>query len=157
MPSVASIWAVALGALPLLAFAQDASDDSDASQQCQSFGVDFQDQGSYFQNISSSDPFSFVSIFEGCQNDEANNILVDPNGDEYLCTDTDLQPDDTNELSTCPIDKDQMWSGDWSIVIISNNGDADPIAYERDFYLSVGAPVTQTVCPIRVVALICGG
>lgn len=87
---------------------------------------------------------------EGCQSDEANNILVDPNGDEYLCTNTNMQPDDTNELSTCPIEKDQMWSGDWSIVIMSNNGEADPIAYERDFYLSVGTPVTQTVRKVCV-------
>lgn len=127
------------------ASAQSASSSSAAYTQCESFGVDFQDGGSYFQNISSTDPFTFVSIFEGCQNDQANNILVDPNGDEYLCSDTPLQPDDTNELSICPIEKDQMWSGDWSIVILSNNGAADPIAYERDFYLSVGIPVTQTV------------
>lgn len=32
---------------------------------CQSFGIDFQDEGSYFQNISSPDPFTFVSVFEG--------------------------------------------------------------------------------------------
>lgn len=44
-----------------------------------------------------------------------------------------------------PLDKDQLFSGDWSVLIISNNGDADPIAYERDFYLSVGVPATATV------------
>lgn len=38
-----------------------------------------------------------------------------------------------------------MFSGDWSVLIISNNGDADPIAYERDFYLTLGTPVTTTV------------
>jgi hypothetical protein len=32
---------------------------------CKSFGVDFQDQGTYFQNSNSSDPFTFVSDFEG--------------------------------------------------------------------------------------------
>jgi len=32
---------------------------------CESYGIDFQNGGSYFQNISSTDPFTFVSIFEG--------------------------------------------------------------------------------------------
>lgn len=31
---------------------------------CESFGVDFHNGGSYFQNISSTDPFTFVSIYE---------------------------------------------------------------------------------------------
>ena len=129
---------------------------------CVSYGVDFQSGGSYFQNISSTSPFTFVSLFEGkarllfvlttlneagCQDDVANNILVDPNGDEYQCTDTDLTPPDSDQLSTCPLDKDEMYSGDWPVVIISNNGDAEPIAYERDFYLSVGVPATVTYTP----------
>ncbi|KAH0292975.1 hypothetical protein KCU71_g15085, partial [Aureobasidium melanogenum] len=118
-----------------------------AQTECLSYGVDFQTNGDYFQNISSTAPFTFASIFEGCQNDTANNILVDPNGDEYQCTDTPLQPDDTIELSTCPLDKNEMYSGDWSVLIISNNGDGDPIAYERDFYLSVGIPSTITYTP----------
>ncbi|KAF2812432.1 uncharacterized protein BDZ99DRAFT_383484 [Mytilinidion resinicola] len=113
---------------------------------CVSFGMDFQDGGSYFQNSLSSDPFTFVSQFEGCDNDTATNVFVDPNGDQYLCTDTNLQPDDTDELSTCPLDKDQLWSGPWSILILSNNGNDAPIAYERDFELSVGPQNTSTVC-----------
>jgi hypothetical protein len=32
---------------------------------CQSFGKDFQDGGTYFQNSLSSDPFTFVEYFEG--------------------------------------------------------------------------------------------
>lgn len=70
------------------------------SQTCISFGVDFQSDGSYFQNSLSSDAFTFVSQFQGCQNGVANNILVDPNGDETLCSDTNLEPDLTNQLST---------------------------------------------------------
>lgn len=90
--------------------------------------------------------------------------MVDPNANEYQCTDTPLSPDDTPETSTwyappfaitakfsliisSPIDKDQLWSGDWSILIISNNGDGDPIAYERDFTLSVGPQQTATYTP----------
>lgn len=70
------------------------------SQTCVSFGVDFQDGQSYFQNSLSNDPFTFVSEFQGCQADVANNILVDPNGDEILCSNTNLTPDLTPELST---------------------------------------------------------
>jgi len=40
-----------------------------------------------------------------------------------------------------------MFSGDWSVLLISNNGDADPIAYERDFYLTVAEPSTVTITP----------
>ena len=33
--------------------------------QCESYGVDFQEGGTYFQNINSTDPFTFVSEFSG--------------------------------------------------------------------------------------------
>ena len=64
---------------------------------CQSFGVDFQSGGSYFQNSLSTDPFTAVQEFEGCSNDTSHNILVDPNGDQYECSMTPMQPDDTPE------------------------------------------------------------
>ncbi|KAI6858024.1 hypothetical protein KC343_g5018 [Hortaea werneckii] len=116
---------------------------------CMGFAMDFHDGGSYFQNISSPDDFSFSSEFEGCQADAfANNLLVDPNGDQYLCTDTDLFPDDTTETSTCPLEKQQMWSGDWTVVIISNNGEKGcPIAIQRDFELTVAEPSTEVYTP----------
>lgn len=66
---------------------------------CVSYGVDFQPGGTYFQNVSSTDPFTFVSIFEGCNPDVAQNLIVDPNGDEYECSNTQLTPDDNNQLS----------------------------------------------------------
>lgn len=130
---------------------------------CVSYGVDFQDGGVYFQNSLSTDPFTFVSQYEGkfqinlfpksvltlsgCQNTTAYNILIDPNGDQYLCTDTNLQPDDTDMLSTCPENKNQLFTGDWSVVILSNNADGDSIAYQRDFSLNVGPQQTTTTTP----------
>ena len=36
-----------------------------SNQTCISYGVDFEGGGSYFQNASSSDPFTFVTRFEG--------------------------------------------------------------------------------------------
>jgi hypothetical protein len=134
-----SLIALALATVVGSAVAQD------QTEQCVSFGIDFQDGGSYFQNKSSSDDFTFVSTFEGCQNDVANNILVDPSGDQYLCSDTPLQPKDTYQMSTCPLEKDELWSGAWSVIIISNNGDAEPIAYQRDFSLEVAVPAVTTV------------
>lgn len=41
--------------------------------------------------------------------------------------------------------KNQLSSGDWSLVIISNNKDGTQVAYERDFALSVGPQSTVTV------------
>ena len=59
-----------------------------------------------------------------------------------------MQPDNTPELVTCSQwPKDKLYTGDWSLLIISNNGDADPIAYERDFSLTVGTQATTTVTP----------
>ena len=68
---------------------------------CQSYGVDFVDGGSYFQNISSTDDFTFISYFEGCAGEGSiTPILVDPNENEYFCSDIPTSPDDTNFNST---------------------------------------------------------
>lgn len=64
-----------------------------------------------------------------------------------MCTDTALTPDDTDMLSVCPLRKDQLVSGNWSIIVISNNGDAVPLAAQRDFVLSVGPQITSTITP----------
>ncbi|TKA65208.1 hypothetical protein B0A55_09011 [Friedmanniomyces simplex] len=116
------------------------------AQVCESYGDDFQNGGSYFQNSLSSDPFTALQEFEGCQNDTANNVLVDPSGDQSQCSNTPLLPDDTPQLITCTDwPKDKLYNGSWSLLIISNNGNGDPIAYERDFSLSVGPQQTTTV------------
>lgn len=138
---------IASAALALLPFVPSALCD------CESFGVDFQSGGTYFQNVNSTDPFTAVQEFTGCQNDTAHNIFVDPNGDQSECTETAMQPDDTPELITCSDwPKDKLYDGDWSILIISNNGDADPIAYQRDFSLTVGTQSTTTVTPTITVS-----
>ena len=119
-----------------------------ATAQCQVYGIDYVGGGSYFLNSADTEPFSLVQEFSGCQNDTANNILVNPNGDQTECSDTPLTPDYTPETVTCPNTiEGSMQSGDWSLLIISNNGDADPIAYERDFSITVGTQATTTVTP----------
>jgi hypothetical protein len=115
---------------------------------CESFGIDFTSGGTFFQNSNSSDPFTAIQEFEGCQDDTAHNVLVDPTGDQTECSETPMQPDDTPQLITCEqVTKDTLYDGDWSLVIISNNGDADPIAYQRDFSLEVGVQQTSTITP----------
>lgn len=133
-----------LAAIACLGFANDPQDDHEDNP-CKSYGIDFQDRGAYFQNISSKDPFTFVSTFEGCQPDYANNILVDPYGDQHMCSDTPLTPDDKPQMSTCDLHKNELWTGPWSVIIISNNGEAEPIAYMRDFNLTVAEPATTIV------------
>ena len=44
-----------------------------------------------------------------------------------------------------PIEKANLISGPWSVLILSNNGNGTPIAYERDFSLAVGPQQTSTV------------
>lgn len=47
----------------------------DCSKVCQSFGRDFVDGGSYFQNSASTANFTATEYFEGCQADTAYNVL----------------------------------------------------------------------------------
>jgi hypothetical protein len=70
------------------------------SQGCQSFGVDITEDASVFVNIQSNDSFSFVEQFQNCSNTNAQNYLVDPDGDEIECSDTDMDPANTPETST---------------------------------------------------------
>ena len=51
----------------------------------------------------------------------------------------------TKLTGNSPIMKSQLYDGDWSVVIITNNGNGTQVAYERDFALSVGPQSTVTV------------
>ncbi|KAF2157305.1 hypothetical protein K461DRAFT_273459 [Myriangium duriaei CBS 260.36] len=152
----ASLQTLFLLSMAIRSLAQSASATSanpTPSPSCVAYGVDFQSGQTYFQNASSTAPFTFVSEFEGCQADICQNVLVDPNGNQITCSNTTLTPDDTPEQSTCNIDKDQLTSGEWSILLLSNNGNAAPIAYQRDFSLTVGVPTTITVTPTITVGI----
>ncbi|OJD37605.1 p-loop containing nucleoside triphosphate hydrolase [Diplodia corticola] len=130
-----SILAAALAAVP------------GALSDCVSYGIDFQNEGSYFINKALAENFTAVSEFEGCAGGTADVLLVDPNYTEYICTDVAVTPDDTPQLSSCPILKNQMFSGDWLIVVFGNNGpnvDDSPYAYQRELFLTVGTQVTST-------------
>jgi len=116
---------------------------------CESFGVDFTSGGTFFQNSNSSDPFTAIQEFTGCQEDTAHNVFVDPNGDQTECSETPMRPDNEPQLITCEDwPKERLFDGAWSLLIISNNGDeGEPIAYQRDFSLTVGEQQTSTVTP----------
>ncbi|EMF09716.1 uncharacterized protein SEPMUDRAFT_16084, partial [Sphaerulina musiva SO2202] len=113
---------------------------------CLSYGIDFQNGGSYFIDVRSSESFTVVSQFSGCEPDTAAYVLlVDNNtGDQVECSGVATTPDWTNVISTCPIAKNEMSSGTWSVLVIGNNGDGSPYAWQRDFELTVGVPVTST-------------
>jgi len=85
----------------------------------------------------------------GCADDVASIELVNwGTGDEYECSSIPLLPDGTPETSTCGIEKDQMSSGTWGLILVSNNGDdpdSPPFANQRTFSLDVGVQATSTV------------
>ncbi|KAF2996642.1 hypothetical protein E8E13_003113 [Curvularia kusanoi] len=140
----------AFAALLSLATPQDVYDPNSI---CYSYGVDFLDEGHYFINSLSTEPFSSVSTFKGCNTDVADILLIDPNNIEYLCDDVPTTPDNTNQLSKCPIQKNQMSSGHWLLLILGNNGayPAQPFAWQRDLYLTVGPQATSTYTPTMTV------
>lgn len=100
---------------------------------CYSYGVDFVDEGSYFINSLSIDPFTSVSTFKGCNTDMADILLVAPDNTEYICDEIPTTPGDTPQLSKCPILKNQMSSGHWLLLVLGNNGafPAQPFAWQR--------------------------
>ncbi|KAF2706646.1 hypothetical protein K504DRAFT_385084 [Pleomassaria siparia CBS 279.74] len=120
---------------------------ADVNSTCYSYGVDFVDEESYFINTLSQDPFTCVSTFQGCNPSMAEVLLVEPNGDESFCSQLNTTADNIPELSTCPVLKSQMTSGDWIILVLGNNGDGNPFAWERDLYLDCGPQATVTVIP----------
>lgn len=55
---------------------------------CYSYGVDYMDEGHYFINSQLTERWSSVSYFEGCNEDNAEVLLVEPEGvnsQEYIC------------------------------------------------------------------------
>lgn len=123
------------------------------AQQCNSFGIDFQSGGTYFQNSESTNPFTALQEFEGCQDDVSNNLLITPDGEQSECMTTPLTPDDTPQLVNCTqFPKNELYTGDWTLLILSNNGDANPLANQRDFSLIVGPQSTETVTPTITVS-----
>jgi hypothetical protein len=109
---------------------------------CYSYGVDFVDEGSYFIDSTSTEAFSAVSYFQGCNKDgEADVMLIAPDEQpgetEFICDQIPTTPDNENELSKCPITKNQMTSGHWLLLVMGDNGEnadgtlGQPFAWQR--------------------------
>jgi hypothetical protein len=117
----------------------------DQDSTCIVYGIDFQNDASYFINNESNEDFTLVTQFEGCRcyrradncwlaadsltgnNDTASILLVnDDTSDEYECTPVPTVPQDTSQLSVCPIKKNQIATGSYSILTIGNNGNGNP-------------------------------
>ncbi|KAI4763731.1 hypothetical protein E4T51_03249 [Aureobasidium sp. EXF-12344] len=135
----------------LLPLAWSASFLLGVNADCESYGIDFVNNGNYFINSASNSSFTSVTEFTGCADDVAAIELVNwDNGDEYECSSIPLLPDGTPETSTCDIEKDQMVSGVWGLILVSNNGDdpdSPPFANQRTFTLDVGPQATATITP----------
>ncbi|PQE24962.1 p-loop containing nucleoside triphosphate hydrolase protein [Rutstroemia sp. NJR-2017a WRK4] len=117
-----------------------------ARADCAAYGIDFQNGQSYFINSADNSNFTTVTQFTGCTG-VANVILVAPDEDSWLCSDISTTPDGTNQLSTCPILKSQMYSGTWTIITLDNNGDNPSFASQRTFQITVGVQQTTTYTP----------
>lgn len=129
---MASSWILRLAATAALLLLSVA--DSDGV--CYSYGVDFVDEGNYFINSNSNETFTCVSTFEGCApgEDPAEILFVDPNGDEFICSEVQTTPSNTSMVSTCPFMKDQMISGHNIILVFGNNNGGEPFAWQRGQY-----------------------
>ncbi|OAL32197.1 hypothetical protein AYO20_07965 [Fonsecaea nubica] len=123
-----------------------------SAAECLSYGYDFVNLGGpYCVNTTSTAYFSFGTEFFGCQasdvQDAVTPILVDPNSDEYFCSDIAVQPDGADMVSTCNIPgnevtKNNMFSGDWTIVI-----EGLTFAWMRSFSIIAAPPVVVTTTP----------
>jgi hypothetical protein len=109
---------------------------------CYAYGVDFIDEGSYFIDSQSAEAFSAVTYFQGCRPNGIADILLvapedTPGESEFLCDKIPTTPENTNQLSTCPIKKNQMRSGHWLFLVLGDNEqnengtNAQPFAWQR--------------------------
>ncbi|KAI7156093.1 hypothetical protein KC349_g6501 [Hortaea werneckii] len=117
-----------------------------ADSTCQVFGLDFQDGRSYFLDSKSSQNFMVSYQFRGCNNATADVMLVNMNnGDQYFCSSVPTVPENTTQVSTCPVQHSQLTTANYSIITLGNNGNGSPFAVQRDFVLDVGRQETSTV------------
>ncbi|KAK3394867.1 hypothetical protein B0H63DRAFT_556017 [Podospora didyma] len=115
---------------------------------CTSYGVDYSNGGAYNIDATSNQYFTFITVFQGCNQETISPVLVGPDGNEYACSAIRTQPAGTQVTSTCGIPFSAMRSGTWKIIV-----SGDQIATQRSITLTAGAPQTQwiTATPTVVV------
>ncbi|KAI1868842.1 hypothetical protein JX265_006821 [Neoarthrinium moseri] len=89
--------------------------------ECQSYGVDYSNGGSYEIDASSNQYFSFETVFQGCAQEIISPVLVDPKGNHGI------------PYSSMP-------SGQWKIILSGQQ-----VAVQRVITLTAGLPTTVTV------------
>ncbi|KAK3937407.1 hypothetical protein QBC46DRAFT_319704 [Diplogelasinospora grovesii] len=107
---------------------------------CNSYGVDYSNGGSYYIDGSSNQYFTFITVFQGCTQESISPVLVGPDDNEYACSAVNTQPAGTQVTSTCGIPFSAMKSGVWRIIVSGNQ-----IAVQRTITLTVGTPATTWI------------
>ncbi|KAK0733322.1 hypothetical protein B0T26DRAFT_842399, partial [Lasiosphaeria miniovina] len=115
---------------------------------CTSYGVDYSNGGTYNIDGSSNQYFSFVTVFQGCNQESINPVLVGPDQNEYACSAIRTQPAGTQVTSTCGIPYSAMQSGTWRIIV-----SGDQIATQRTVKLVVGLPQTTWITATPTVVI----
>jgi hypothetical protein len=118
------------------------------AQGCQAFGVDFANGGAYYIDGGSNQYFSFITVFQGCQSETISPILVDPQDNQYACSNINTTPANQQVTSTCGIPYSAMSSGTWKIVLQGRQ-----VSTQRAITLTVGVPVTSTVTVTPTIVL----
>ena len=120
------------------------------SADCTSYGVDYSNGGRYNIDSSSNQYFSFITVFQGCNQETINPVLVGPDGSEYACSSIRTQPAGQQMTSTCGIPFSAMRSGNWRIIVSGNQ-----ISVQRSITLTVGQPQTvwYTATPTVVIGV----
>ncbi|KAI5923150.1 hypothetical protein F4810DRAFT_670573 [Camillea tinctor] len=107
---------------------------------CTSYGVDYSNGGSYNIDTSLNENFTFTSIFQRCDEELINPVLVDPAGQQYACSTINTTPQGSRVISTCDIPYSSMSSGIWKIILSGIK-----IAAQRVITLTAKVPGTVTV------------
>lgn len=110
------------------------------SAQCVSYGIDYANGGEYYIDASSNQYFSFVTVFQGCQMETINPVLVDPNNNQYSCSSINTLPAGNQMTSTCGIPFSAMKSGQWRIIMAGQQ-----VQVQRTMTFTVGLPETTTI------------
>lgn len=117
---------------------------------CTSYGVDYSNGGAYNIDGSSNQYFSFVTIFQGCDQESISPVLIGPDNNQYACSAIRTEQAGVQVTSTCGIPFSAMKSGNWKIILSGTQ-----VSSQRTFSVTVGTPETTwvTATPTVVVGV----
>jgi hypothetical protein len=115
---------------------------------CVSYGIDYANGGAYYIDASSSQYFTFITVFQGCNQESINPILVGPDNSQYACSTINTTPGGNQVTSTCGIPYSAMKSGNWKIIMSGQQ-----VQVQRTMTFTVGVPQTITVTATPTIVL----